>query len=208
MGQYYTPTIMKNDDSFEVESALNSWDYDTGSKLMEHSYIGVSFISIATSLLSNGPKRIAWIGDYADFAEFNECKGKPISREQFEGAYKSVWNDKDINPLYKQNLNPVVDMSKGYLINHTAKEFINLENYMKLVQGWEYKVNPLPLLTAVGNGNGGGDYRDDCFYDAVGDWAFDSIEYKLEITDGELAEFEELTIYFAEGPRDFEEEAV
>ena len=42
---------------------------------------------------------------------------------------------------------------------------------------WEMCINPLPLLTACGNGRGGGDYHD-CYpdYDKVGIWAFDLIE--------------------------------
>lgn len=39
-------------------------------------------------------------------------------------------------------------------------------------------VNPLPVLTACGNGRGGGDYRDDDDIN-VGSWAFDLIEYSL-----------------------------
>jgi hypothetical protein len=42
--------------------------------------------------------------------------------------------------------------------------------------GW--CMNPLPLLTACGNGRGGGDFGD-CHvgYEDVGTWAFDWLEY-------------------------------
>ena len=201
MGQYYRPTIMKND--YKVETTLVSYDYDNGSKLMEHSWIGNNFVSAAAVFLSNGPRRLAWIGDYAELDDFEELqrKGKPITQEQFETVIKKVWGpeSRDAGP---KHINPIVNMRIGFLINHSTKEFINLANYVERVKDWQWKVNPLSLLTAVGNGKGGGDYRDDIYSDAVGDWAFDLIEYKETITDGELNDFEELEVFFAEGPRD------
>ena len=55
---------------------------------------------------------------------------------------------------------------------------------------WEMCINPLPLLTACGNGRGGGDYHD-CYpdYDKVGAWAFDLIE-GTDVRPGGYAQYE------------------
>ena len=45
-------------------------------------------------------------------------------------------------------------------------------------QKWGGIIHPLPLLTAIGNGKGGGDYRGTCL-DLVGHWACDKIEAAL-----------------------------
>lgn len=80
-------------------------------------------------------------------------------------------------------------------MNHTQNCYIDMDEFM-IQNGWteewtdrrtqEVKksvwcVNPLPLLTACGNGRGGGDYYD-CYpdYDKVGTWAFDFIELTRE----------------------------
>jgi len=39
----------------------------------------------------------------------------------------------------------------------------------------EWCAHPLPLLTALGNGMGGGDYRGKEGKDNIGSWAFDEI---------------------------------
>ena len=41
MGQYYIPIIKRNNGTFET---YDSHDYDNGLKLMEHSYVGNSFV--------------------------------------------------------------------------------------------------------------------------------------------------------------------
>jgi hypothetical protein len=70
--------------------------------------------------------------------------------------------------------------------NHTKKQYFNsnegcFEALNFVVESDEYRlmrVDPLNLLLAVGNGLGGGDYRevDDEDYHLVGSWAFDQIE--------------------------------
>ena len=61
-----------------------------------------------------------------------------------------------------------------YLVNHDKNQFVDLAKYRKActVDGW--CVFPVSILTALGNGQGGGDYfRDDPL---IGSWAFDTIE--------------------------------
>ena len=58
--------------------------------------------------------------------------------------------------------------------------------------GW--CINPIPLLTSIGNGHGGGDYRGDDPNSDVGSWAFD----KIYITALRPGSMEEIMYYFAE----------
>ena len=51
MGQYYKPICLDNE---LQEQWVYSHDYDNGLKLMEHSYIGNSFVGIVERLLSVG----------------------------------------------------------------------------------------------------------------------------------------------------------
>ena len=64
MGQYYKPINLTK------KQWLYSHDYHNGLKLMEHSYIGNSFMQIIEQLLSPTGSwhkdPIVWAGDYAD----------------------------------------------------------------------------------------------------------------------------------------------
>jgi hypothetical protein len=56
------------------------------------------------------------------------------------------------------------DSHLGFLVNHTKKEYVSMEHYIKnLIQTTksdEWFVHPLSLLCAAhSNGDGGGDYR-------------------------------------------------
>ena len=65
MGQYYKPCILGGNKK-TVKAWMYSHEYDNGLKLMEHSYIGNSFVSAFESLIKNKPQRVVWAGDYAD----------------------------------------------------------------------------------------------------------------------------------------------
>lgn len=61
-----------------------------------------------------------------------------------------------------------------------------------------YCVNPLPLLTACGNGRGGGDFHNSpntVGYENVGIWAFDILELSKQRPDG----YAEVHYTFIEG---------
>ena len=59
-----------------------------------------------------------------------------------------------------------------YLVNHTKKVYILYSTVKKDKYG--YRLDPLPIFTAEGNGRGGGDYRGENI-DLVGTWARDII---------------------------------
>ena len=149
MGQYYKAT------SVDKMESLYTHDYGTLAKLMEHSWIGNSFVNIAEYMLS--PKgdwyknKFVWAGDYADEEE----------------SGNNLYNDaKEIK------LNDYPEESSGrYIVNHTKKEYVDKDIVPEDEEGW--KVHPLPLLTCEGNGRGGGDYREENEF--IGIWARDEI---------------------------------
>lgn len=178
MGQYYTPVLIRDnsqDNSKEI-IRFNSWDYDNGLKLMEHSYIGNSFVETVAMQLYKKPARVAWVGDYADsyLEEFSE---KAAVLKEFVDIERL-----DGEEYYKK---PKYDITRNLLMliiyNHTKKQYVDVYNYIhanSYMEGkWATCVHPLPLLTAVGNGYGGGDYHD-CYpdFNKVGMWAGDLLE--------------------------------
>lgn len=70
MGQYYKPIIL--DENGDIEHWMLCYDFDSGAKLMEHSWLGNRFVAAFESLLAQeAPRRVVWAGDYAD-AELDE----------------------------------------------------------------------------------------------------------------------------------------
>lgn len=195
MGQYYMPTLIAKDGTI---STLYSHDYDNGLKLMEHSYIGNTFVSAVCTQIWKKPTKLAWIGDYSD-DPWEGPYTERISQEDFNELYRNVWGDeRERFYIYPKPYGYLTLKNRcQYLINHTTKEYVDLESYIEknkwhkrseyrrrrdgrvIAKPYEYDVciHPLPLLTACGNGRGGGDYYD-CFsdYEKVGSWAFCEIE--------------------------------
>lgn len=187
MGQYYTPIIMGK--RYGVQGTLYSWDYNEGLKLMEHSYLGTDFTNAVLRKIDHQPMRIAWMGDYADdYPEDDSKKREPYQQKLLKNEFMRIFKEQDkkrIRPEPLEFKNPE-DFNGWYLINHTQQTYVDLGEYQQM-NGWEEEwdgkkyrmtVHPLPLLTACGNGRGGGDYHD-CYpdYDKVGKWAFDLIEF-------------------------------
>lgn len=141
MGQYYKAV------NLDQNIAVSPWDCDHGAKLMEHSYIGANITNTVMLLLGGKWKnsRIVWAGDYADD----------------EKCYRDVKIESNSN-LYSRTLRtlpftPSPTNPPRYLINHDRREFIDITAIPRATSG--VSLHPLPLLTADGNGRGGGDFR-------------------------------------------------
>jgi hypothetical protein len=68
---------------------------------------------------------------------------------------------------------------KAKLVNHTKKLYIRYDE-MPDKDGWV--INPLPLMTACGNGRGGGDYHSQYpDFDKVGSWAGDVLSIEMAV---------------------------
>lgn len=180
MGQYYKPiSIDKKEYLYTHDFKCKGYEgesWGVGLKLMEHSYIGNPVMNAVERLLS--PKgswyktRIVWGGDYAEGEpdrELNEYKEKPNWYQivETEGT-KLVPATRSVRGIYK------------YLVNHTKKVAIDLTKIRKDNAG--YRVHPLSLLTAEGNGLGGGDYGGGD--SRVGTWARDVISMEKEVPEG------------------------
>lgn len=183
MGQYYTPVLKQEN---EIKT-FNSWDYDNGLKLMEHSYVGNTFVETVIKEMFDIPTRVAWVGDYAELGSVDN----PMADEFINGQ--------GINEIKPIAASPMENSVRLLLVNIDKKEYVNMWEYsMKnTYDGWT--IHPLPLLTSIGNGKGGGDYRG-LNEELCGRWACDEILVTAWL-DKEYQYYEDITpiVNFKEG---------
>lgn len=181
MGQYYKPSLFENDPrqgNFTTSILTATFyppDWDNGMKLMEHSYVGNNLVQAVTKKMTS-PIHLAWIGDYGDDVN-NICL-----YDLDEHGVKQI--------PYQPELEAGLPFK--YYVNSTKAEYVKIPSRIPdtLV------IHPLPLLTAWGNGRGGGDYRGSCM-DLVGRWAFDRIY--VTNNDEVTSQFNKLDCLFVEG---------
>ena len=141
---------------------------------MEHSWLKNDFVGAVESLLLKGnawhKKPIVWCGDYAD--------GEIVAEN-----VEDVPDGEKIN--YYQAVTDANKRAPGkcmvkemYIYNHTKKEFVDKKKVPKDNDGW--RTHPLPLLTSLGNGLGGGDFyindeKNQGNTELIGSWAGDVI---------------------------------
>ena len=137
-------------------------EYGSGSKLMEHSYKENGFVGAVVELLKKEWKgdKIAWIGDYHESGEVGDV---PTWEEAEDQGYTTL------APPAKTN-------TEGFLNNETLGLSIDMTKLTFTERGEEdegWELHPLSLLTACGNGRGGGDYRgeDKMGNEIIGMWA-------------------------------------
>jgi hypothetical protein len=164
MGQYYKALILaeKTDKKEFIRASIESYTYGSGSKITEHSYIdGIYMTAVEYVLCPLGmfyKSRIVWAGDYAE----NEP-------ELNQNLY-NLSENKIYIPILPKNCNEIVKKYR-YIVNHTKKQYVDKKDKI---------LHPLSLLTAEGNGAGGGDYRGSNEI-LVGSWARDIISIDEEI---------------------------
>lgn len=195
MGQYYTPIIINKNG---VET-FNAHQYDNGYKLMEHSWIENWFVQAVVTRLLNNPSMLFWMGDYAELTDIPKETAKTALFD-----YNVSIGDKfmeDVNgDVFNKYTIPERDFAHpNYIINHTKKIYFDLDD-CTTPHGFapdddEWVVHPLPLLTAVGNGRGGGDYYAPYDKEKVGTWAGDVIETSYTEPD---KDYEKVTYNFRE----------
>lgn len=156
---------------------------------MEHSYIGNLFVEAVEFLLiddGEGNKgrwsgnRIVWAGDYAN--------AEPLDGNNL---YSLVQEKDKLKMLIE-----AVPENYHYLVNWDKKQFVDKTKCNPVNGVWnttDMKIHPLPLLTADGNGRGGGDYNGEGI-DHVGTWARDRISLMKKIPE----DFTEITPNFDE----------
>lgn len=158
MGQYYHPILLKKD---IICKAFSSYDYGNGAKLMEHSYIGNFLVKAVEKALTNKRYSLIWAGDYAD-----------------EDYYFRVDEKQFVQNKGKNIITAETEVPR-YIINHTKKVYID-KNVLIENNPEKFIIHPLPLLTSMGNGRGGGDYYGTNM-NLVGSWAKDVISLQNDI---------------------------
>lgn len=170
------------------DSDPKSWGHCfSGMKLTEHSWMGNDFVNGVLEAIWSRPSAVAWIGDYAD-----------PSRE-----YELMWCDGGLPEVPFESLPDI--HRDGYLVNRSKGVYVDLAEYAEKAayepswaKGESWCIHPLPILTAVGNGRGGGDYHGACM-GMVGAWAFDEIEYtRVESKLGGLERVDAARVAFME----------
>ena len=165
MGQYYK-AILLDKEKQNVIGWVSPYQYDSGSKLMEHSWMKNDFVKSFENMIYKNPMPVTWCGDYADAVDGSE-----------EGDnFYSLCED-------KTNLTPSTILGEHksqYIINHDTLEYVDKAKVPTDKDGWQ--IHPLPLLTAEGNGRGGGDFRGES--ELVGLWSRNLISVSEELPKG------------------------
>ena len=140
----------------------------TFAKLMEHSWWQNPFVNAFSEFLYNNPSRVAWVGDYADEPDdfdFPHCSAFYVP------CYEDAWGE---NVRLIKTASTDFALDGKCLLNLDTRQFVDLDEYKAAStdkNGW--CIHPLPLLTAVGNGRGGGDFHEgNVGYEHVGLWAW------------------------------------
>ena len=190
MGQYYRAIL---GDAFGLNCKVFDRSVDgeyTFAKLMEHSWWLNTFVNAFSEFLYNEPSRVAWVGDYAtepDDFDFQNCSAFYVP------SYGEVWGD-SVSAIGVSSTDFTLDGK--FLLNHDTKQFVDLDAYKANStdkHGWT--IHPLPLLTAVGNDRGGGDFHEgNTGFEFVGSWAWQLIS----IADRPPDDFAKFNLVFRE----------
>ncbi len=173
MGQYYLTVFLAEpgigaDGAEHIRATMNAHQYGSGVKLTEHSWVGNKFVSaVEHALCPDGAfykSRIVWAGDYADPEPNGE---KNLHALGYEQEHKQIAPPDRLMGEYR------------FIVNHTKKQYVD-KNAMRAEPRYGLRVHPLPILTAEGNGAGGGDYRGR-HEDMAGLWSRDVISVEKEI---------------------------
>ncbi len=162
MGQYYRPVLKDAQEKITVFNRHVDGEY-TLAKLTEHSWWLNEFVSTITKMLHNNPQKVAWVGDYCN----------DTGTRLAVSLHEIAWGE-DVDGIGVKKDELFLDGL--FLVNHTKKCYVDCTEFKKNCRdsnGWV--LHPLPLLTAIGNGLGGGDYRG-VNKKYIGAWCYDLIE--------------------------------
>ncbi len=173
-------------------TVVDPFTYGSGVKLTSHLWVGNRFVNIVLAEVIDRPKRIAWIGDHSFYdlgdEKFLFSHGYISNKAQFQKIYDVVMGND--NRLKTPKVIKMDDINTDwFIVNKTRRVFIDLNRYVHDNTTTDNLCpHPVPLLTAVGNGFGSGDFRGEGIED-VGTWAFDEIYISKNRSDGQYSEF-------------------
>lgn len=169
MGQYYKPVNLDSLEYVHAHDVKEKVTYADGSshmmgnglKLMEHSWMNNGFVGAVEKLLSPGEAwhkcKFTWAGDYGDEIHEVENLNKDEDNPEDTAMVNSYMLASDFGTQVK--VRGTSSKRRRYIVNHTTKEFVDKSKVPADNEGW--KVHPLPILTANGNGRGGGDLHEE-----------------------------------------------
>ena len=154
MGQYYS---VVNVDKRQV---LCPYDFGCGVKLTEFSWDHTKLPLALYTLIGSGQwmgDRVLVVGDYAYFDLIPKNVWDPDNEVICDGKTPYNYADENFKMLSPQDI-PEPLTSYRYMFNTKEKTFVDVKHMpvSSLFDG--HSMAPLPLLLAVGNGEGGGDY--------------------------------------------------
>lgn len=168
---------MLDDGKMEV---MHPHHYDNGLKLMEHSWVGNNYVNTVIQHLLDvtekyGGCKMAHVGDYSSDL-IPEMAGKmKCARKMYSACWKGGYE--------KHYIHPTAQITEDvFIVNDTRKEYIRAIQTCDSGKWW---VASFPLLIAMGNGLGGGDYggRNEGL---VGRWACDRVRAVRQEPEGYL----------------------
>lgn len=176
---------------------LKPEDYEKGSNILEHAYIGSEFMNAVETILvlkKWRTDRIVWAGskmdNYIHLGKF--VKESSILEAEENGVELQLYqfaldHFERIAPYKNRD-----EFGCYYLVNHTKKEYVDKidENngYWK-VSNVGRVIHPLALLLASGNGRGRLDYEGTSM-ELVGSWAGDRISTQNSLPDDDYIKIE------------------
>lgn len=170
MGQYFKAVVLAPQaDTTEIVASFDSWDYESGDKQMEHAWRLNPYVNTVESLFTKDGKfymhRLVWAGDYADDEPGTDNNLYELSKEKKQKVECRILGD-----------------TLRYIVNHSKRQYVD-KTQIPSVNGWQ--IHPLPLLTAEGNEDAGGEYHS-CYpdYHLLGAWARDIISVEEAIPAG------------------------
>lgn len=152
------------------------------SKITEHAWWDNAKVAAIARTLFNDAHQVYWVGDYAMQTGFPKDLFRKIH-------HNSDWN----NIMDSDEEFPLNGL---FLVNETKKQFVDCDYYFESMDAMNfesakgYVLHPLPILTAVGNGFGGGDYWSEKHMAYVGYWAGDWISVTAVHPDDRFEEIE------------------
>lgn len=161
MWQYYRAAIR----NWTKVKYFSTYDFDNWAKLMEHSYVWNRYVNVVMKELFNNPWRVYWMWDYwNDVLENFQLPEKAMWAQY---VYDRVWNTKINNEKCWDVVWQIVwaekidneaecryDLNYWFIVFHDHKTIIDMSQY----ETDNFSIHPLPLLTAVWNGQWGWDY--------------------------------------------------
>lgn len=173
MGQYYDILIEQNGQYYHSDRTV--CNVSGFAKLMEHSWFENKLLECVQFFIYKKPSRVYWVGDYANNLNHKINRLNPKDIKKIYSLCYGVEKDKRVKEINSFNSEDAISFNNRFLVNYTKKIYIDGTLYYTAAineEGW--CTNPLSLLTALGNGQGGGDYcgREE---EKVGAWAGDWI---------------------------------